>query len=118
MSNASAFGVVSSTLIKFNPVFKFLTVTFVVDSITSPVNFLNDLLRIVRPYKSRDSKIGLGIKQTASFLPPFYIEFRGNLTGEFILDRLALRLQSQKNFLNARLNIVFTINKAVDPGST
>jgi hypothetical protein len=114
----SASGVVTSTSTIFNPAFKFLTITFVVDSITSPEVFLNELIRRVQPYKSQDSKIGFGINQTASFLPPFYIEFRSSLTGGFILHRLSKRLQSQKNYLNTQLNIVFTINKAVDPRST
>ena len=114
-SSMSASGVVTSTRTDFNRAFKFLTITFVVDSITSPEDFLNELIRRVQPYKSQDSKIGFGIKQSNSLLSPFYIEFRSSLTGGFILHRLALRLQSQKDYLNTQLNIVFTINKAVDP---
>jgi hypothetical protein len=93
-----------------------------VEKIFESEQFLDDTISYVQKYRTAQSKIGFGIKQTASYLPPFYIEFRPNLTGAFILSRLGLRLQSEKSFISSsQLRVTFTLNKATDPaleGST
>jgi hypothetical protein len=118
MAFTTSYGTVSDTRIKFNPVFEFVTLTFIVESIVHPEAFLDDLIQRVQPYRTQYSKIGCAISQVGSFAEPFYIEFRTSVSGEFILHRLSLRLQSQKKYLDTRLYVVFTANKAKDPVST
>jgi hypothetical protein len=115
---ASEFGVVSSVAFKYNPTFKYLTVTFIVEKIFDPPQFLDELISHVRKFGTPQSKIGFGIKQTTSHLDPFYVEFRPSLSGAFILDRLALRLQSEKTFISdSQLMVTFTLNKATPPSA-
>jgi hypothetical protein len=111
----SEHAVVSNVTTKFNSTFNFLTLSFEVERVKEAILFFDDILEHIRPYKSQTSKIGCGIRQVDSYLEPFYIEFRSELTGEFIALRLTQRLQSQSKILEQPFVITLTINRASDP---